>query len=75
MFLVLILIFVNNLNAYRILGLFPYPGKSHFQVFRPLLDALHERGHHLTVISYFPQNKSDDRYRDISLTGYYLKIN
>ncbi|XP_076297233.1 UDP-glucosyltransferase 2-like [Lasioglossum baleicum] len=57
----------------RILGVFGHSGKSHFDVFRPLLLELAHRGHNLTVISYFPRTKEDmtaeplPNYKDISL--------
>lgn len=57
----------------RILGVFSHPGKSHFDVFRPLLEGLALRGHEVTVVSYFPRdNRSEPslpNYRDISLLG------
>lgn len=54
-------------HAYRILGLFPHPGKSHFHVFQPLMQALAEKGHDVTVVSHFPIKQKVDRYKDISL--------
>ncbi|XP_043267265.1 UDP-glycosyltransferase UGT5-like [Venturia canescens] len=58
-------------DKFRVLGVFGHPGKSHFDVFRPLLEELARKGHDVTVISYFPR---DDRtssplpnYHDISL--------
>lgn len=59
----------------KILGVFGHPGKSHFDIFRSLLEELGRRGHELTVISYFPRSekaKSEEplpRYRDISLVS------
>ncbi|XP_076655535.1 UDP-glycosyltransferase UGT5-like isoform X2 [Halictus rubicundus] len=57
----------------RILGVFGHSGKSHFDVFKPLLRELARRGHNLTVISYFPRTEADvaaeplPNYKDISL--------
>lgn len=53
----------------NILGVFPYEGRSHFFVFEPLLLELTRRGHNLTVISHFPQQKPIENYHDISLAG------
>lgn len=58
-------------QKFRILGLFGYPGKSHFDVFKPLLEELARRGHDVTVISYFPRVKNSEplpNYRDVDLT-------
>ncbi|XP_018325094.1 UDP-glucuronosyltransferase 2B30 [Agrilus planipennis] len=56
-------------NGLKILGLFSHSGKSHHQVFEPLLVALSEKGHDVTVISFFPQEKPRPRFKDISLTN------
>ncbi|KAJ0175792.1 hypothetical protein K1T71_008951 [Dendrolimus kikuchii] len=53
----------------RILGLFPHTGKSHQMVFDPLLRRLAERGHHVTVVSFFPLKNPPANYTDISLEG------
>lgn len=63
----LLLYFVQFSCCYKILGIFPYNGKSHFDVFEPLLKALANKGHDLTVISYFPLKEPIERYHDISL--------
>ncbi|XP_041987992.1 UDP-glucosyltransferase 2-like [Aricia agestis] len=65
--LVLSVLFGVN-NGYRILCLLPYPGKSHHMVFEPLLQELLNRGHHLTIVSFFPQPSRENR-RDVSLVG------
>nr|UEN71104.1 UDP-glucosyltransferase 403G1 [Meteorus pulchricornis] len=60
----------SALDKYKILGVFSHPGKSHFDVFKPLLEELAKRGHELTVVSYFPRdNKSISlpNYHDIDL--------
>lgn len=49
--------------------LFPHPGKSHFDVFRPLFKALSEKHHHVTVVSHFPETNQTDYYKDVSLKG------
>lgn len=59
----------------RILGVFHHPGKSHFDVFKPLLEELARRGHDMTVVSFFPRKVNDTgmellpNYKDISLAG------
>ncbi|XP_072938667.1 UDP-glucosyltransferase 2-like [Epargyreus clarus] len=53
-------------GAYNILCLLPYPGKSHYMVFEPLLQELESRGHNLTVVSFFPKQNQSNR-RDVDL--------
>lgn len=67
--LFLLLTLVGTTVAYKILCLLPYPGKSHHMVFEPLLQELAERGHNLTVVSFFPSPKPHRNRRDVSLVG------
>lgn len=67
-------LFVNTTKTkLKILGVFGHLGKSHFDVFKPLLEELARRGHELTVISYFPRTdnakakESLPNYKDIDL--------
>lgn len=53
----------------KILGIFPYPGKSHYVVFEALFKGLADKGHDVTVLSHFPQQKPYRNYKDISLKG------
>lgn len=55
-------------DGYRILGLFPHPGRSHFNVFEPLLKALARKGHNVTVMSHFPQKSPLINYTDIDIS-------
>jgi glucuronosyltransferase len=63
------ILLVNPSLCYKFLCLLPYPGKSHYDVFAPLLDELSERGHQLTVVSFFPLHKPQPNRRDVSLVG------
>lgn len=60
---------LQNADAARVLGLFPHTGKSHQMVFDPLLRRLAERGHHVTVVSFFPVKNPPANYTDVSLEG------
>ena len=57
----------------KILGFFGHLGKSHFDVFKPLLEELARRGHDLTVVSHFPRTEKAiaaeplPNYKDIDL--------
>ncbi|KAK9731815.1 UDP-glucoronosyl and UDP-glucosyl transferase [Popillia japonica] len=67
--LLITLLLVNYVSPYRILGVFPHAGKSHFDVFEPMFLELAKKGHNITMISHFPQKKLVPGYYDISLAG------
>lgn len=43
------------IKCYKILGVFPLTGPSHFAMFGQLMKGLAEKGHEVDVVSYFPQ--------------------
>lgn len=61
---------IGFVSSYEILGLFPYPARSHYAVFDPLLVALAERGHNVTVYNPFPKKYSSSvpNYREIDVS-------
>ncbi|XP_063822363.1 UDP-glucosyltransferase 2-like [Ostrinia nubilalis] len=65
----LLLTWVELCLGYNILALLPYPGKSHHMVFEPLLQELANRGHRLTVVSFFPSKNPHPNRREVSLVG------
>lgn len=67
--LILTLSLLGGTFSADILAVFPHTGKSHFDVFEPLVLALARRGHSLTVLSFFPQKTSVPNFSDISLLG------
>ncbi|XP_045514368.1 UDP-glucosyltransferase 2-like isoform X2 [Pieris brassicae] len=69
--LTIILAFValHHVQSAKILGLFPHTGKSHHMVFEPLLKQLAERGHQMTVASFFPLKNPPSNYTDVSFEG------
>lgn len=58
-------------DSANILGLFPHTVKSHHMVFEPYLRRLAERGHNLTVASFFPLKDPPANFHDISFQGMY----
>nr|XP_032518412.1 uncharacterized protein LOC116770883 [Danaus plexippus plexippus] len=58
----------RSVQTLNILGVFPASIKSHFFVFEPFLKELVNRGHNLTVISYYPQKEPLKNYNDIDLS-------
>ncbi|XP_046658304.1 LOW QUALITY PROTEIN: UDP-glycosyltransferase UGT5-like [Homalodisca vitripennis] len=61
--------FLGSALSANILAVFPHPGKSHFDVFEPLVLELAARGHQMTVMSFYPQKPPVANYTDISLVG------
>lgn len=71
-FLICVLtLFLTTSFAYcsRILGVFPYPSKSHHILGKCLLKALAKKGHQVTMMSPFPEEDLITNYRQIELTG------
>ncbi|KAJ9574470.1 hypothetical protein L9F63_008358, partial [Diploptera punctata] len=66
---VILIIVSHEVTSARILGLFPYTGKSHFQVSGALMEGLARRGHQVVVLSHFPMKHPPPNYIDISLQG------
>ncbi|KAL3266345.1 hypothetical protein HHI36_010523 [Cryptolaemus montrouzieri] len=57
---------ISTVRSYRILGLFCYPGKSHFEVSIPIMKQLAVVGHNITVVSPFTLTQPQERYTDLS---------
>ncbi|XP_017795600.1 PREDICTED: UDP-glucuronosyltransferase 2B30-like [Habropoda laboriosa] len=62
--IVLLCTILSVCHGYRILGVFPFNGKSHFMMFEQLMKALAKRGHQVDVISSFPLKKPYPNYND-----------
>ncbi|EDW03362.1 UDP-glucosyltransferase 2 [Drosophila grimshawi] len=60
---------LRETEAAEILGLFGHPGKSHFDFFRPIFVALAERGHNISMYSYFPLKQPVANYTDYVFEG------
>jgi hypothetical protein len=63
----LVLLPVALNHGARILGLFPFPAKSHLIVQKALMLELARRGHEITMVSGFPESKQIANYTDIVL--------
>ncbi|XP_045481095.1 UDP-glycosyltransferase UGT5-like isoform X7 [Harmonia axyridis] len=66
-----VLCLISTIHCYRILGLFPYPGKSHSDVILPLMRELSRRGHEVDVLTHFPSGYVNPNYTDLSIRGSY----
>ncbi|KAF7382487.1 hypothetical protein HZH68_015406 [Vespula germanica] len=65
---------LDRKKGYRILGIFPYQSKSHFNMFETLTKGLAKKGHQVDVISPFPQKRPFVNYTDIVVIPPQLKI-
>lgn len=61
---------VSWVQSAKILGVFPYPSKSHSILGQALFVELANRGHSVTYLSPFPFKSSpNENYRDIAITS------
>ena len=58
---------MNVSQSAKILGLFPFPSKSHMAVNVAIVKELAERGHEVTVVSPFPEKSEIPNYKNIAL--------
>jgi len=65
--LMLTLMPVAMIRAAKVLGVFPFPSRSHMIVQKSLMLELARQGHEVTVVSSFPENKAIPNYTDIEL--------
>jgi hypothetical protein len=65
--LLLMLMPVALIRGAKVLGVFPFPSRSHLNVQKALMFELARRGHEVTVLSSFPENKVIPNYTDIEL--------
>lgn len=57
----------TQVNPINILTILPYHARSHFNTFKQYVEELTQRGHNVTVLSFFPRDKPLKNYNDISL--------
>ena len=58
---------VAMIRGAKVLGVFPFPARSHLIVQKALMFELARRGHEVTVVSSFPENKVIPNYSEIEL--------
>lgn len=61
----LLLVAVNFIDGYKILVLLPFPGPSHFLMFKVFIKELIARGHEVTSISAFPFDEKLSNYTEV----------
>lgn len=57
-------------ESLKILGLFPHHGRSHHDVFEPLLLTLADKGHQITAVSHFNPKEQPQGWRFISMGNF-----
>lgn len=62
------LILFEQATAYRILGIFPTAGYSHYALGKRLMIALAEKGHDVTMIAPIREKNVPKSYRQIQLS-------
>lgn len=68
--LTLFLVFCASAESVKILGVFPYPSRSHSILGQALFTELAKRGHDVTFLSPYPFKKPPaNNYRDIAITS------
>jgi glucuronosyltransferase len=73
MLLALLLLLVTGSHCARILGVFPFPAKSHMTIPRVLMLELASRGHHITEVTPFMENKMLPNYTQIKVEADFAK--
>lgn len=66
--LALLTLFAAGAHGADVLAVFPYNGHSHFAMVEPLMTALADRGHRVTVISPFPRRNRTANYADVDVS-------
>jgi glucuronosyltransferase len=71
--MLLALLLVTGIHCARILGVFPYPSKSHLIMYRVLMLELAGRGHQVTEVTPFLESKILPNYTQIEVKGDFAK--
>jgi glucuronosyltransferase len=69
----LALLLVTGSHGARILGVFPFPSKSHMIVPRVLMVELASRGHQVTEVTPFLDSKFVPNYTQIEVSAEFAK--
>ena len=68
-----LLLLIPGSHGARILGVFPYPAKSHMAPLRVLMLELAGRGHQVTEVTPFLESKIFPNYTQIEVKSDYAK--
>lgn len=70
--LAVVLLLLTAVSGYRILVLIPFPGPSHFLMFKVLIKELISRGHEVTAITAFPMKETINNYTEVLIHPRFL---
>lgn len=65
----IVLILVNLALSLNILVITTWPGRSHYIAFAKVHIKLAEKGHNVTVLSYYPESKQTNNYENVEIEG------
>ena len=61
-------IFFIQVNGLKVLGIIPFPSKSHFAIGNGIIESLVDAGHEVTVMSPYPQKAKRENYHEIDVS-------
>lgn len=67
--LIVIACLLVAVDGARILAIFPFQAKSHYNVFEPLLKSLSQRGHEIVAVTHFPQKTRLTNFTDVDVSS------
>lgn len=67
--IVLATVTYHDVDAYKILGVFPMVARSHYIVGNALMKGLADAGHEVTIISPFQEKNPIKNYKEVYLEG------
>ncbi|XP_049825391.1 UDP-glycosyltransferase UGT5-like isoform X1 [Aethina tumida] len=67
--IIMLFLHCSQVRSYNILAVFIHPGKSHLQMFLPLMKKLAEKGHNVTVLSHDNSEIKLENYNAVNLNG------
>lgn len=65
----IVICLVGVIGGARILAIFPFNAKSHYNVFEPLLKRLSARGHEIVAVTHFPQKIRLANFTDLDISS------
>lgn len=68
-FIFLIAIQNNEVLSYKILGVFPINGRSHYHTAKALMQGLASAGHEVTIASPYKETYQTQNYNQVQLTA------
>lgn len=71
--IIILVLLISCVNCYRILGVFPFPSKSHYFVTSALMKGLAEDGHEVTMIAPFLEKKQIKNYKEVLLENSWIR--